>query len=533
MSSTRRANPSAPLSQERYMSSQEYVELRGISGPAVTIKAELMAHPAKRSLLFFLQAMSLKPGGLKQFTRDFLEMFKDRIGTPTMHEQGMEPGKIYDAETSRHINFELYGARIAIRDSGESIPESADHFLKLCGRGLSNLDGFIIELCINPKLFFTAPGETEAETRLEKVIVNERFQELPDPDWHRNLPTYESASLPFFKDIIGALFEYKTSYARAVKMDFVTTSIGRKVIDTLDVNLSDIDKKMVVVEGESGIGKTAATEAWCEQHLGEARYITMSGINHKTGFFRAIAKALGIGSSFARSSTEMQTRIEDVLSRSQLILVIDEGHHLFAPSERVYSRPAMIDWINTALYNQRIPVALVVTPQFAVRMARVEAQTTWNADQLRRRVKRYTPLPKKPTLADLEAVARKRLPTGCNATIKNIVGYALSAKMPMPAIVDVIDEARLLAQREGRERITFEDVDCAMKEFCAPSYQAMSRSFEAPNRRGRKPARVIAEDARPMEEQPARTPSTGRKVNLTGLSPSARSTAPDLVPNEA
>ena len=33
--STRRANPNAPLSQERYMSSPEFAELRAISGTAV------------------------------------------------------------------------------------------------------------------------------------------------------------------------------------------------------------------------------------------------------------------------------------------------------------------------------------------------------------------------------------------------------------------------------------------------------------------------------------------------------------------
>ncbi len=73
------------------MSSPEYAELRGISGVAVTAKAALMDTPAKRSLLYFLQAMSLQPGkpgepgGLQKFCADFLEMFPDRIGTPTMH----------------------------------------------------------------------------------------------------------------------------------------------------------------------------------------------------------------------------------------------------------------------------------------------------------------------------------------------------------------------------------------------------------------------------------------------------------------
>src|SRR5258706_9337735 len=103
MSSTRHAAAGSPLSQERYMSSPEYLELRGISGSAVTVKAALLGHPAKRSLLFFLQAMSLQPGGLQKFTRDFLEMFSDRIGTPAMHKAGMRSGQNYDKKTIETI----------------------------------------------------------------------------------------------------------------------------------------------------------------------------------------------------------------------------------------------------------------------------------------------------------------------------------------------------------------------------------------------------------------------------------------------
>ena len=65
MSSTRRAAVGSPLSYERYMSSSEFVDLRGVPGTAVAAKTQLYRNPRKRSLLFFIQSLSLKEGGLR------------------------------------------------------------------------------------------------------------------------------------------------------------------------------------------------------------------------------------------------------------------------------------------------------------------------------------------------------------------------------------------------------------------------------------------------------------------------------------
>ena len=533
MSKTRHALPHAPLSQERYMSSPEYAELRGISGNAVTTKAALLGHPAKRSLLFFLQAMSLKPGGLKTFCREFLEMFPERIGTPTLHRVGIKPGKIYDAETASAIESELYLDRWEHPLAGdlETKPKTSNELLAQCRQELSKLEGFIIELCINPKLYFAAPGETEAAANLEKIIVEERFVEPEDQNWRRNRPTFENSTLPCFQDIIGALFEYQRRYNETIRREFVGTEVSGKVFEVLDVGLAT--GKLVVIEGDSRIGKTTATEAWCNLHLGEARFVSLSGITHKTGLFRALAKALGIGSGYARSSTEMQTRIEDLLERSRLMVVLDEAHHLFSSSERVYARPELVDWINTALYNHHVPVGLVCTPQFSLRMARAEKQTTWNSDQFRGRAKRFCTLPSRPSEKDVESVARKMLPGASRECIQLLVGYAKTSKLPFPALVDAIDEAKLLAGREGRQQVTFEDVDRAIMEYCAPSAEAMNRSFTAQlanKRPGRKAmaAPLPASDEAERVEDHAEVKLGSRNATLGQTSPAGRRARHDL-----
>src|SRR5689334_10432481 len=66
---TRYAPEGAPISFERYMSSPEFAQLRGIPGTAVAAKAQLYSDARKRGLLFFLQSLSLKDGGLQRVAK--------------------------------------------------------------------------------------------------------------------------------------------------------------------------------------------------------------------------------------------------------------------------------------------------------------------------------------------------------------------------------------------------------------------------------------------------------------------------------
>jgi hypothetical protein len=105
----------------------------------------------------------------------------------------------------------------------------------------------------------------------------------------------------------------------------------------------------------------------------------------------------------------MQVKVEDFFRRTRLMLVIDEAHYLWPQHERSHSNPELVDWINTALVNQNVPVALICTDQFAKLKARVEKRTGWTSEQLEHRVKRFKKLPGTPTKEDLEAVAARLL----------------------------------------------------------------------------------------------------------------------------
>ena len=71
----------------------------------------------------------------------------------------------------------------------------------------------------------------------------------------------------------------------------------------------------------------------------------------------------------------MQVKVEEFFRKSRLMLVIDEAHYLFPRLQQRESSPVLVDWINTALVNHNLPVALICTDQFAKLKARVEKQT--------------------------------------------------------------------------------------------------------------------------------------------------------------
>src|SRR5205823_10432635 len=135
--------------------------------------------------------------------------------------------------------------------------------------------------------------------------------------------------------LFGALVEYQQREKERVLANFAVTEVAQKMFDALD---KAVDSTTITfIEGREGIGKTEGLKVWAAMHLGEARLVSLKGVTQKTGLFRAISKALGLASTYNRTSTEMQLRVEEVLERSKLMLIMDEAQYLLPQSERVYS----------------------------------------------------------------------------------------------------------------------------------------------------------------------------------------------------
>src|SRR5713226_7268505 len=432
MSSTRRAAEGAPISFERYMSSPEYAELRGIPGTAVAAKAQLYTDASKRSLLFFLQSLSVKEGGLRGVTRRLSPKFS------TLSEE--------------------------------------------------DLTKFLVQLCINPKMVIEFNGSKSSSPR--RCV-----------------------------EIIDALREFQDSYEAKIKSDFVLTAIAQEVFETLDHALSI--GKMVVIEGESGSGKTTAAESWCAQHQGEARFVSLGGITHKTGFFRKLAMTIGLAAS-KRKGSDIQVKVEDFFHKSRLMLVVDEAHYLWPRLQQRESSPVLVDWINTALVNHHVAVALICTDQFAKLKARVEKQTGWTSEQLEQRVKRYKKLTATPTKKDLEAVATKLLavrwntreqrwnvvgPTPHRDFVRMVVGYALTCKMRLPAIAATVEEARYQARKAGRSHFVATDIRTALLDYQIPSDEALQSAFQ-PDQPSVRPALTLQSRIHPILQERCKNVAT-------------------------
>lgn len=468
MSSTRTATD-GKARQSRHMSAPEFVENRGLKGRCVAERVSLLKSAEERSLILFLLARSVKDGGLDQVVRESLELFSVRIGTPTMRKlKQLKPGQTCNAEQVRAIRAEIPGGENMFRLKGEvderelyllpdpdsnshygeayrrqvdydcrlrEIEEEAKHqptsypmdvFLEACKAAAVGLPDFLTELCLNPAI---EPGKAE---------------------------------LWWFDDVWSGLLEYQKRHAQRVAGDFAQTSISKEVFATLDfiVTMGGIG----MIEGQTRLGKSTATEAWCQMHLGEARYVSIDNDKSESGFLRQLCKPCGLACGEDLNPDRMRNAIKEFFINTKLLLVIDEAHNLFTDSKQTKAIPHRVDWLRTALGAFGVPIVLLCTPQFTERRIQVERQSKYSMSQLSGRVDRYTRLPDVTTPADLMIVARKLLPEGDERCLKKIVGYALTNGTDMPGVSKFVKEARYAAMQAGRESVTFADLEVALEK---------------------------------------------------------------------
>lgn len=487
--STRRADPDAPLCQWRYMSSPEFLELQAISGTAVAKRCALLVSGGKRELLWFIQGLSLpENGGLKKLAAELVAMFPERIIPRERWEMGTD---YRNGDTLSREECAQY-ALGKWPDQRKRTPYGAG------GKSEPTLEEFLVDLCINPTIRIKHGGIDSSE--FDEELTRKRFLDLNERD-------FKDAGLRYFKDIVGALIEYKRRYEEKARKEFCQTAITRQIWKQLD-ELHAL-RVMGLIDGLEGRGKTEAARAWCKCHLGVARFMSMKGTATKTAHFREMARALGVGYGNTRKASEMQAGVEEVLRISGLMPVIDEAHYFFNQSLRIFSRPEMLDWIDTALCNPASPVALVTTPQFMICMERAAGQTGWNYRQFKRRCKRYVMLPDKNTAADIETVARHLVPGADKFTVKAIVAYEAMSGRDLSAVGDAAREAKLLAEQDGAKRVAFEHVKRAIYEVLMPSdvpWAEMEKKIErAPRAQRRGRAAMPAKEPTPAPE-PSETP---------------------------
>lgn len=434
MSSTRHAKPGSPLKQSKFSSSAEFET--GLIANLVARRCSVLENPEERELVWFLQLLSHQPGGLEKVARELSERFSDRVGTFTMLKYGTNT--LYTREQSAAIRS-LLPLPFIESDSGD--------FKHLCRSALSNLAEDLKVFCLNPT-------------------------------------SLESAAPWYFADLPKCLCEFHDQWVKAHRESTVTTELGSKLCDALDY--ASESKCMVLIEGLARTGKTFSAKSWCHLQPGRARYVQVPCTNDEIGFYRTIAKALGVSSGLSWKACELRERIEAVLQSGDLVVVFDEAHYLWPNLIDPRTLPARINWIMTALVNYGVPVGLIATPQFLKTQKVVESKTRWTSEQFTGRIYHYEPLPESLSEKDLSKVASALLPEGDDTSVEILVRYAQASAKYLAGIEAVVRRARYIAKRDGRDKVNRTDIKNAVKESVMPSDSALAQSSEAPSKSARK-----------------------------------------------
>jgi hypothetical protein len=421
---TRRQDPeNRTFRQGAFASSVEYD--RGVLGNLVADRCQLLDDANVISILWWLQQISRREGGLTGFARDFLLSHAHLIGTKSMHRFGRKPGQIYTADQVRAVRSEVRNHRpmtavdyllegesplseILAADARSQIDEEPENDARrrLAAKSARNPVEY-------PAAAFIKCCQVEPEALADQLKLL-----LVDP------ATSPAAGLWNIPDLFPALVGIRAREAEQAVTAIVETEVTRKMAEELD--FAHQQRAFVIIEGREGIGKSEAAKNWCARHPGQAVYIKLPSGGDELTFFRAISKAIGTACSRSYKSVDMRARIEDALQPGHLTVVIDESHFLWPQSERSHrSAPKQIDWLRTAIVDSGVPVALICTPQHFETQCERFRKGGWNANQIQRRVAHTLSLPENLATADILLVTEKYFPKVDKATLKRIAGVAL------------------------------------------------------------------------------------------------------------
>jgi hypothetical protein len=347
---------------------------------------------------------------------------------------------------------------------GEKIPSnhpvsySAETFLTLCiteasrtdNAGMKALERAMFDLCLDPAVKLDAAGP-----------------------W-------------FFAQMVDALRSVCRNWTDTKAASIVVTSLGQKICSALDYTRHS--RYLSLSVGAVRTGKTFSAKAWCEQRPGAARFVEVPPGNDDGGFYRAIARGIGLGNFSQYNSCDLRERVESVLLAGDLVLVLDEAQRLWPLRNFREGFPMRIEWV-MAMTNAGVPIALISSAEFFARQTIAE-KNGWNSAQLVGRIGHYNPLPTALEHDDLVAVAHAVLPDAGADTLRALAVYAKSSARHLAAIDSIASHARYIATESGRTSPTIADVRAAMSKSVIPSDTKLLYALEQTKKRQR--ARIPA-----------------------------------------
>jgi hypothetical protein len=504
---------------------------------------EMTAKPRLVETLWFLQAMSLRPGGLLKFVEELLAEFPERLGTPTMVKAKSENYRTSEKlavfyelprRSRPHIKLGRDNVRGAIladmtkdevtkldasdRRAVESAVKEMDteSFRGICRRAaMEKLPEYFTALCTEK-----GRGVGQVESWQDMDDDYSILDDLPDDSCARVFLAQKAEAAPqpipagsgwFFQDVMGAVAKFMDRAAVKVKQRLAMTEVAKLIFDRLDYALAE--KVMVRIEGGSRFGKTEALSAWVDMRPGLARLVRVPCDNSMVSFFKRIGEALGIDCSYGSNPSRLKERVEYVIQHSGLFLLLDEAHFLAPMNFTENTSPHRLNWVRTEVVDRHLPLAISVTPQaFKGAIARFVKKTRYDMTQFFGREFLPCVLPEVLSEADLIAVARIHFPGLGDNALGYIANEARLSQNYLQAVEAIARRTRFLAGKRGGA-VRLKDVETAASEVLARNPISADQ--------GDKGAQIDSREAAPSVTRPA----AGRRVNGP-LKPVARGVLP-------
>jgi hypothetical protein len=439
----------------------------GLPAHQVARRCASVESAADRELIWFLQELSMRSGrnahhqcdkfqswpwetpgfsggGLRRVAADLVSLYPEHIGTPTMCKLKRTTGD-YNAPEMKAIRAEIPVIRPAdYRVRGEVAPEMWERDLSMEDaerRAQSYPHGYPVKIFID--------------------LVENALQALPQYLQALSLdPTIEvdRAGVWYVTGLVSILRRYKQRFEAAVKDRIVSTEITRLVQKALELAIykhEGLSGSMVVVEGAPREGKSSAAQWWALQRLGRVRYVQLESSADECSFFRLLSQAIGTPYNPELKAFQMRAYVQEALSAGDLLLLIDEADHLWPRTIRPIKAPARIEWINTALKNRDIPVAMVGTYKFSECITVFSQKCkVWASEQFAGRLAEHTKLPSELSDEDLRAIALHLVPGASEGMLMLLAAVAKTSEGYVATIERAVQKAMFLAQQQGHTTLT-------------------------------------------------------------------------------
>jgi hypothetical protein len=434
-----------------------------------------VSDPKRRRLIWFLHWFSHRPGGLRALALDLINRnLRTRLGSATMHRLGIEPATVYAGEPFEEICCELsFYPSESRRDLRQTIE------FCLASNDFGGIAAAKKLLSPESRRASAATFLSECRDSACRGLAETLRQISSDPraKWE----------VPYMQDLVGAVAEEMRGHADLARSLAAQTKIASHVSDALEFSYRT--RGLVVVFGTERIGKSKAAEQWTAANPDKARIIPLTAGTTDLLFYSEVAEAIGCGAMNGLTAGEMRERIRGAVKSRDLMLIFDEAHCLFGLSPKASVK--RLEYLRTEFVNNGIPVALIVTPQFANRLVGLERSTDFNLNQFRGRITKWVELPQKPSRADIESVACFRLPEIDNESLTLLVDSASASECPLAALHNAILEAQSLAEKVGSEitpDLVRQAVGFAMWTTDRLAATIPAPASKTPKRRSRTPA---------------------------------------------